>query len=150
MAALAYAVTASLKGGDIRSLLKDRIFDPLGIPESAWSIGYGRAYEVDGLQLYANWGGASFTARAAARVGQLMMLQGMWNGRELIRRERGQGGDHRCRNAQPRSRDDPYAPASGLAWYTNADGVWPDVATRRVCRSGGAASGHFHCSLAGL
>jgi CubicO group peptidase (beta-lactamase class C family) len=42
MAALAYAVTASLKGGDIRSLLKDRIFDPLGIPESAWSKGYRR------------------------------------------------------------------------------------------------------------
>src|SRR5207302_6428817 len=51
MAALAYAVTASLKGGDIRALLKQRIMDPLGIPESASSIGYGRAYEVDGLRL---------------------------------------------------------------------------------------------------
>src|SRR5215475_13378163 len=30
MAALAYAVTASLKGGDIRTLLKDRLLDPLG------------------------------------------------------------------------------------------------------------------------
>ena len=76
MAALSYAITASLKGGDIRTLLKERVLDPLGVPERHWSIGYGRAYEVDGLKLYANWGGASFTARAAARVGQLMMLQG--------------------------------------------------------------------------
>ncbi|HEY1342127.1 MAG TPA: serine hydrolase [Bryobacteraceae bacterium] len=124
MAALSYAITASLKGGDVRSLLKERVFDPLGIPERHWSIGYGQAYEVDGLKLYANWGGASFTARAAARVGQLMMLQGRWNGRELIRREvvkqvlTDQGLPRPARSAT-----DP-APASGLAWYTNTDGIW--------------------------
>src|SRR5262249_15358553 len=49
MAALAYAVTRSLKGGDIRTLLKQRILDPLGVPDAAWSIGYNRAYEFDGL-----------------------------------------------------------------------------------------------------
>ena len=87
MAALSYAITASLDGADIRTTLKERVLDPLGVPERQWSIGYGRAYEVDGLQLYANWGGASFTPRAAARIGQLMMLQGQWNGRELIRRD---------------------------------------------------------------
>ena len=46
MAALAYAVTASLNGApqtDIRALLKARVLDPLGIPESKWSIGYGQA-----------------------------------------------------------------------------------------------------------
>ena len=69
MAALAYAVTASLKGGDLRGLLKERVLDPIGVPERHWSIGYGRAYEVDGLKLYANWGGGNFTARAAARIG---------------------------------------------------------------------------------
>lgn len=68
------------------TLLKTRLFDPFGIPEGAWSIGYGRGYEVGGLNLYANWGGASFTARAAARIGQLMMLGGIWNGRELVHR----------------------------------------------------------------
>ena len=125
MAALSYAITASLGGGNIRALLKDRVLDPLGIPESYWSIGYGKAYEVGGLNLYANWGGATFTARAAARIGQLMMLQGKWNGRELIRRETVK----RVLTDQglprpPRSATDP-APASGLAWYTNSDGIWP-------------------------
>jgi CubicO group peptidase (beta-lactamase class C family) len=125
MAALSYAITAALKGGDIRSLLKERVFDPLGIAERHWSIGYGRAYEVDKLELYANWGGATFTPRAAARIGQLMMMQGQWNGRELIRRDivkkvlsdQGLPRPHR-------SATDP-APASGLAWYTNTDGIWP-------------------------
>jgi CubicO group peptidase (beta-lactamase class C family) len=125
MAALAYAVTAALHGGDIRTLLKERLLDPLGVPESHWSIGYGRAYELDGLRLYANWGGASFTPRAAARIGELMMLQGRWNGRELIGREivKQMLADQKLARP-PRSPTDP-APASGLAWYTNADGVWP-------------------------
>ena len=127
MAALSYAITASLNGGDICSLLKERGLGPLGVPEQHWSIGYGKAYEVDGLKLYANWGGATFTARAAARIGQLMMMQGKWNGRELIRREvvKQVLTDQRLPRP-PRSSTDP-APASGLAWYTNADGIWPSV-----------------------
>jgi len=138
MAALSYAITASLKGGDIRTMLKERVLDPLGVPERDWSIGYGRAYELDGLKLYANWGGATFTPRAAARIGQLMMLQGQWDGRELIRRDvvkyvlADQGMPH-----PPRSATEP-GPASGLAWYTNADGVWP-AAPRDTFAGAGAA-----------
>ncbi len=64
IAALSYAITASLKGGDVRTLLKSRVFDPIGLSEKAWSIGYGRAYEVDGLSLWANWGGGSSWGRA--------------------------------------------------------------------------------------
>jgi CubicO group peptidase (beta-lactamase class C family) len=139
MAALSYAVTASLKGGDIRTLLQERVLEPIGVPERHWSIGYGRAYAVDGLKLYANWGGASFTARAAARIGQLTMLRGQWNGRELIRRDvvktvlTDQGLPR-----PERSITNP-APASGLAWYTNADGIWP-AAPRDAFA--GAGAGH--------
>jgi CubicO group peptidase (beta-lactamase class C family) len=138
MAALSYAITASLKGGDIRTMLNDRVLDPLGVPDRDWSIGYGRAYDVDGLKLYANCGGASFTARAAARVGQLMMLHGQWNGREIISRDvvkkvlTDQGMPHPARSAT-----DP-APASGLAWYVNADGIWP--AAPRDAFAGAGAS----------
>jgi CubicO group peptidase (beta-lactamase class C family) len=137
MAALSYAITASLKGGDIHTLLRQRILEPLGVPERHWSIGYGRAYEVDGLKLYANWGGASFTARAAARVGQLMMLGGKWNGRELIRRDvvRSVLTDQEMPRPE-RSATDP-APASGLAWYVNRDGIWP-VAPRDIFAGAGA------------
>ena len=136
MAALAYAVTASLHGGDIRTLLKSRLFDPLGIPESAWSIGYGRAYEVDGLRLWANWGGGNFTARAAARVGQWMLLGGAWQGRQLASKEAVKLATTYAGMPKP---TDEFAPGSGLAWYTNQDGVWPDVPRDAIA---GAGAGH--------
>ena len=62
MAALSYVVTASLKASphrDILSLLRERIMEPIGVPESDWNIGYGQAYRVDGLDLYADWGGGT-------------------------------------------------------------------------------------------
>lgn len=127
MAALAYAVTASLSGAPqtgIRSLLKARLFDPLGIPENEWSIGYGRAYEVDGLQLWANWGGGAFTARTVARIGEWMMKRP----NQPVLRDQG----------LPKS-DNPHAPASGLAWYTNARGSWPALPKMSFA---GAGAGH--------
>jgi len=139
MAALAYAITKSLKDVDIRTLLKQRILDPIGVPETAWSIGYNRAYEVDGLRLYANWGGGNFTARAAARIGQLMMLQGKWNGPELLPRDAVKKTlTYAGMPKPPRSPTDP-APASGLAWYVNSDGVWPEVPRDAFA---GAGAGH--------
>lgn len=139
MAALSYAITASLKGGDVRSLLKDHLFDPLGIPPGDWSIGYGRGYQLDGLTLYANWGGATFTARAAARVGQFMMQQGIWNGRALVDRSAFQRVVTYAGMPKPPRTTDRFAPGSGLAWYTNADGVWPDVPRDAIA---GAGAGH--------
>jgi CubicO group peptidase (beta-lactamase class C family) len=130
MAALAYAVTASLRDApqqDIRSLLKEQVMDPIGAPEASWSIGYGRSYEVDGLSLYANWGGGEYTPRAVARVGRLMLRHGEWDGRQLIdpawvRRALSYAGtplpDRPSGNPQP---------GSGLCWWTNFDGVWPEL-----------------------
>ncbi len=136
MAALSYAVTASLKGGDVRTLLKSRVFDPLGLAPGAWSIGYGRAYDVDGLKLWANWGGGSFTARAAARIGQWIMLGGAWEGRQLVRREAVKLATTYAGMPKPDRTVDAFAPASGLAWYTNADGIWPDVPRDAIAGAG--------------
>jgi CubicO group peptidase (beta-lactamase class C family) len=140
MAALAYAVTASLRGApqtDIRALLKARLFDPLGIPESHWSIGYGQAYQVDGLDLYANWGGGAFTPRATARIGQMMLHQGEWNGKRLVHRALAQRmTTYAGMPIQPRTTNP--GPASGLCWWLNFDGVWPEVPRDAF---GGAGSG---------
>ncbi len=38
-----------------------RVMRPLRVPSAAWSIGYGTPYRFDGMDLYANWGGAQFT-----------------------------------------------------------------------------------------
>ena len=139
MADLAYAVTASLPaGGEIRTLLKDKVLGPLGVPESNWSIGYNQAYELNGLKLYANWGGAAFTPRAAARIGELMMRQGEWNGRQLIRRDAVKAVLTDQKMPRPaRSATDP-TPASGLAWYVNQDRVWP-AAPRDTFAGAGAS-----------
>jgi CubicO group peptidase (beta-lactamase class C family) len=87
MALLSYAITASLQGTkhtDVRTLLRERIMRPIGVEDDQWSIGYGRTYTVNGLNLVANWGGGEYSARAAARVGRLMLRKGNWQGRQLV------------------------------------------------------------------
>ena len=131
MAALAYAVTASLRGGDIRTLLADRVMKPAGIPDNDWSIGYGRAYEVDGLKLYANWGGGSFTPRAVARIAQFLL------------RHRDEPWDRIMTTyagmTLPDRRDGDPTPASALGWYHNFDRVWPTLPRDAYA---GAGAGH--------
>lgn len=130
MAMLAYAVTASLKGApqsDILTLLRERIMRPIGVPDEDWSIGYRAGGEVEGLKLIANWGGGSYTARAVASVGRLMLHKGNWEGKQII----DSAWVERCvRYAETplpeRTEDDPL-PGSGVCWWTNFDGVWKSV-----------------------
>jgi CubicO group peptidase (beta-lactamase class C family) len=87
IAMLGYAVTAALRDAperDLRTLLRERIMRPIGVPDDEWSCGYGKTFVVDGLPLVGAWGGGGFTARAAARVGRLMLRQGDWDGRQLV------------------------------------------------------------------
>jgi CubicO group peptidase (beta-lactamase class C family) len=131
MAALAYAVTASLESAaetDIFTLLKKRVMDPIGVPEDAWSMGYGTtAYQVDGLKLYANWGGGGYTARAVARVGRLMLRKGDWDGHRLIDSAWVERVTAYAGTPVPDRSDGDPRPASGLGWYSNFDGAWPEV-----------------------
>jgi CubicO group peptidase (beta-lactamase class C family) len=142
MAALAYAVTASLRGApcsDLRSLLAARFMGPIGAAPDEWSIGYGQAVELDGLQLYANWGGGSYTTHAAARVGRLMLRRGDWQGRALVDARWVQTVTAYAATPVPdRASGDP-APASGLGWWSNYDGVWPAVPRDAFA---GAGAGH--------
>lgn len=88
IAALAYAITASLQGTphpDIRSLLREKIMRPLGIPDEAWNIGYDKPIRFDGMNLYATWGGGMFTPAAVLQLGRLLLRKGQWEGQTLIR-----------------------------------------------------------------
>jgi CubicO group peptidase (beta-lactamase class C family) len=143
MAMLSYAVTAALRGtehADVRTLLRQRIMEPIGVKDGDWSIGYGKTFEVNGLNLVANWGGGGYTTRAAARVGRLMLRKGNWQGRQLVDskwveevvRYAGTPLPERVSWASsPRfeggTPSTHPAPASGLGWWTNFDGVWPKV-----------------------
>jgi CubicO group peptidase (beta-lactamase class C family) len=101
--------------------------EPIGIQAKEWSIGYGRTYEVDGLPVVANWGGGSFTARATARVGRLLLCKGNWEGKQLIEPKWvDELVTYRGTPLPPRPESDPF-PAPALGWYNNNDGFWPKV-----------------------
>jgi CubicO group peptidase (beta-lactamase class C family) len=87
IAMLAYALTAALRGSpdpDLRSYLRDRVMRRIGIADQDWSAGYDGAIMVDGLPLIGAWGGATFTARALARIGRLMIHDGDWDGQRIL------------------------------------------------------------------
>jgi CubicO group peptidase (beta-lactamase class C family) len=118
IAMLSYALTAALKDAtekDLRTALRERIMRPIGIPDREWSCGYGQTFDVDGLPIVASWGGASFTARAAARIGRLMLRQGDWDGRRLV-----------SSDAVRETTASAGLPGDGgIGWWTNAGGRIP-------------------------
>ncbi|MGH9675013.1 MAG: serine hydrolase [Bryobacteraceae bacterium] len=126
MAVLGYTVTAALRGTgapDLKSVLATRVMRPLEIPDNEWSISYGESYNVDGLNVYATWGGGRFTPRAAARIGRLMLQRGEWNGRVLfgpesvsrVLRFAGPPGERASKQERP---------PSGLGWWLNVNGFF--------------------------
>ena len=130
MAALSYAITAAIQDApqkDVRSLLRERIMEPIGIDEEEWSIGYGSTYQVDGLDLVANWGGGSFTPRAVARVGLLMLRRGNWSGRQLVDPAWVDQVTRYAGTPIPERPEGNPQPGSGLGWWTNLDSVWSKV-----------------------
>jgi hypothetical protein len=90
---------------------------PIGAPDGEWSCGYGKTFLVDGLPLIGSWGGGSYTPRAAARIGRLVLREGDWDGQRvlspeavrLVTRSAGLPGD--C----------------GMGWWTNAAGRYTQV-----------------------
>jgi len=116
IALLAYATTAALKDApqkDIRTLLRERVMRPIGVPDNAWNVGYGQTVNVDGLPLVGTWGGGGYTARATARVGRLMLRGGDWQGRQLISREA----------VRSVTSDAGLPGGGGIGWWSNNDGV---------------------------
>jgi CubicO group peptidase (beta-lactamase class C family) len=99
---------------------------PLGIPSNAWSISYGEAYPVDGMTLYAIGSGTGYTARAVARVGELFIRNGEWNGKQLIdsswvRRALSYA------NSPPKPAAGETEPQVGLGWVVNSEGFFSSL-----------------------
>jgi len=112
IAMLGYAVTAAFKDSrDLRSLLRERVMRPIGVADAQWSVGYEQTFNVDGLPLVATWGGGSFTPRATARVGRLMLRKGNWEGQQLI-----------ASSAVEQTTMDAGTPSNGaVGWWSNND-----------------------------
>jgi CubicO group peptidase (beta-lactamase class C family) len=120
IAMLGYAVTAALKElpqKDIRTLLRDRVMRPIGVPDGEWSVGYGKTFTVDGLPLVAGWGGGSFSPRALARIGRLLLRNGDWVGKSILSQE-----------AVRQITGDAGLPGHcGVGFWTNAGGRYPTL-----------------------
>ncbi|MCX7012632.1 MAG: serine hydrolase [Candidatus Sumerlaeota bacterium] len=133
MGMLSYAITASLRDApqkDVRSLLRERVLRPIGVPDDEWTVGYGKTFEVDGLPLVANWGGASFTARATARIGRLLLREGDWEGTRVLKAETIKAAVAPPKSEEgARKKEDPSDLTSGLCWWLNCDGAWKSVPT---------------------
>jgi CubicO group peptidase (beta-lactamase class C family) len=112
---LTYAVTASLGKSpvkDVRTLLRDRVMRPIGIPDDEWSCGYGKTEKVEGLPLVASWGGGSYSANATARLARLMLRGGKWRGKQLLDAD-----------AVKQTVTDAGTPNNGgMGWWTNSNG----------------------------
>lgn len=115
---LTYCVTAAIKDTDvhdIRALLRDRVMRPIGVPDAAWSVGYGQTFNVNGLPLVAAWGGGAFTPRAAARIGRLVLREGDWDGTRALSRDAVRQVTH----------DAGLPGHCGMGWWTNNAGRYP-------------------------
>lgn len=74
-----YAVSAIVQrvsGMSLRDYLRPRLLDPLGIPAVGWT--------TDRLGREIGYSGLHATTDAVARLGQLWLARGSWQGRELV------------------------------------------------------------------
>ncbi len=129
-AALTYAVTASLRDtphSDIETVLEQRVMEPMGVPRSAWTISYGRTFEEDGMRLHATWSGAFYSARAAARVGQLMLQKGRWDDRQLIDSSLVETMLRHEATPLPDPSEGKAHPAPAICWWVNSNRAWPSL-----------------------
>lgn len=132
MGMLSYSLTAALGSSpqtDVKTLLHQRVMRPMGVADNSWHIaayGGGRPVEVDELKIYANWGGASFSPDAVARVGRLMLCKGKWEGKQLLDAKTVEKATSDVGAPVPDRSDGPN-PRSGLCWWVNTDGIWENV-----------------------
>ncbi|MFF8972992.1 serine hydrolase domain-containing protein [Streptomyces sp. NPDC014995] len=133
----ALALTA-LTARSLPDLLRERVMAPLEASRS-WSWhGYDTSYvEVAGVRLPvvsggAHWGGGLWiSALDLARIGQLCLRGGSWNGKEVIS----------ARWIEELWTPCPVKPEYGLSWWLNdTRTVWPTApATGRCARGNGGA-----------
>ena len=113
---------------DLDEVMFERVFAPLGITRAdlTWRRNAYRPAEMEGVARRELGAGISATVDAMARVGLLMLREGMWRDREILTRDfvrqapRVPPGHERLEVLHPET----YGCASrhyGLLWWNNAD-----------------------------
>ena len=71
---------------DIREIMLDRVFIPLGIPRAdlAWRANAYRPHEIEDIPRREFGSGISASTDALARIGYLMLREGRWQARQIL------------------------------------------------------------------
>ncbi len=108
-------------------VLRERIMDPIGASSDWEWRGYANScVEVDGWRMQsvsggAHWGGGlMIPSRDHARVGLLMLREGLWGGRRVLSEEWVRRSLAPC----------PLNPDYGFLWWLNANGAFCPSASR--------------------
>ena len=121
-------------GQDIRVLLFNRVFSPLGITESdlTWRDSYYRPDKIEGIKRRELGSGIRANVDALARIGYLFALNGKWQGVQILP----EGFVNTVSTTPPalaglpllRPKDNPGASNHyGLLWWNNSDKTLPHV-----------------------
>ena len=119
---------------DVRDLMFERVFTPLGIQPSdlSWRRNAYRPHAIDGIVRREFGSGVSANVDAMARIGHLYLRRGRWKGKQILP----EAFVDACRVVPEQVRGLPvvgpetYGKASdhyGLLWWNNADGTLRDV-----------------------
>ena len=131
---------------DIEDLMFERVFAPLGIARSdlRWRAHQYRPHQIDGLTRREFGSGVHANVQAMARLGQLYLNQGRWDGKQIL------PPDFVAQATRPQAEvvdlpvaaPDDYPDSNrryGLIWWNNADGALsgvPALLRRTVERTG--------------
>ena len=109
-------------GRDLRDVLKEKVMDPIGVPEADWTwrANSFRPKERDGLTTREFASGIRITHRALARIGWLYLNDGEWAGKRILSRE-----FVRLATA-PTDLPAPF-PYYGFYWGSNGRGTFKDM-----------------------
>jgi CubicO group peptidase (beta-lactamase class C family) len=128
-AALAYALAQVLRDKECPSaaaIVRNHVQAPLGIPPQAWLAHGSPTFAARGVQVHSIWNGTALTARAAARVGGMMMLRGRYVSATILDSTLA----HEAVSPALPTHSLAAAgsvPAAGLGWWSNAHRAWPEL-----------------------
>ena len=125
--------------GDLREHLRRELMRPLGIPDGAWSMGYGKAMPWDGVPVYDLAGGGQATGRALAVLGAMVTAGGRRDGANVLARHWIEEIATATTASLPSDWRERRQPAAGLGWWLNRNGVWPEAPPDTMVAAG---SGH--------
>jgi CubicO group peptidase (beta-lactamase class C family) len=106
-------VILALAGKPVHKYLQEKLFTPIGIADCWW--------KTDKAGNYQTFYGLQITPRDLARIGQLMLHDGKWDGRQLLSQQF-------VRDATTPFRDG--AEIGWLWWITRTNRVWIQTQTR--------------------